>query len=369
MKMRSISRFKKTIIISGAAAALLAVGAVIFFTRDKNTVNFKYGKVEDVVKNAGSVLGNTYQNFTLPDDFELCFDEKLYTFTAIRDAKADPEEKIRELSQKLYGEVPDNISPYDSRSYDAEMNVNGESVDFIYYTSNTFGFGYGRNLSLSSIDGCEKYLLGYDSIDGVSYRLADGDMKVSEAVDLAYKHIKENLMEFLPSNSDVKARTVTVFKSEKNDYCYCLTFENVFEGVPISSVGQICPDEEFMRPQYIECWIYRTDRVEYTWNKYYLNIKDKEQVKKIITLESALEHLEKELAPYSSYKFLDISLEYCSRANESNADEFDFRPMWCFTVQSMIGNNANTDLRKVIYLDAVTGEIFCYNSETGQFVF
>ena len=366
MKRRCI---KKKIIIGGVVIAVLSAVLVLIFTREKNNQAYEYANVQKAIDSADNVLGNTYQNFTLPDDFEICCDEKLYTFTASRDIKVDQTEKIRELSQKLYGKIPDEISPYEAEGYTAQLNTKEEIVDFLYYSTNTFFVGYGRSSGLSNYNGYEKYLLGSDNIDGVSYKLEDGDMQVLEAVDMAHRYIKENLMGFLPNNSDVKPKAVSVFKSDKNNSCYCVTFENVFEGVPISSVGGIIPYDEFMRPQYIECWIYRRDRVEFTWNKYYLNIKDKEQVKEIITLESALRHLEKELAPKSNYEFLDITLEYCSKASDTNAAEFDYRPMWCFTVDSMIGTNANPNPRTVIYLDAISGEIFCYNDKTNEFVF
>ena len=362
---------RKIILISIPVAVLIAAAIIYMVSKQPQNENFEYGKVEKVLEEADKVLENKYERFTLPDEIDVGPAKNAYIITTTEDVEEDIQEKTRKLSRKLYGVEPENIILDEShtKNCEAEVQVGDDIACFFYYVGGTFGCGFGYNTELADYYAEKAYLLGSDKTEGVSYKLKDGEMSVDGAVDMAYNYIKDNLMEFLPNNSDIKPVSVSVFKANETDYCYCVKLENVIEGIPVSSSGMAVPEEYTLFPQVVECWIYRGDRVEFFWNSYHRMIGEKEKVGKIITLESAFENLDKELAPNINYKFLNISLKYCCRTEDNNSSEFEYRPTWCFVTASYNGTNAMLNPQVVVYVDAVSGEIYCFDGNTGRFVF
>ena len=86
-------------------------------------------------------------------------------------------------------------------------------------------------------------------------------------------------------------------------------------------------------------------------------------------LESALSYLEDYLAPYGEYKISNISLEYCSKDNGDNGNSFTYHPTWCFTINKYQTNVYQLEPKRVLYLDAINKEVFCWDDVQFEFIF
>ena len=103
-------------------------------------------------------------------------------------------------------------------------------------------------------------------------------------------------------------------------------------------------------------------------------VLDKQPLAKLITLESALAHAEKKLAPLEVYNIERVTLEYCAKEKAlsqiGDNPEFEYHPMWCLTVSESEQCGITPPLQKtVLYIDALTGDVMLWDDDKGEFLF
>ena len=402
---------------------ILLVAVILFFvfgrdkdklddTKEYNEIGLEIKPVADAVSEAKNVIGNTYQNLTLPDDFEIVCGDTLYNMTEYRmpeDNNVNAKERCMDLVDTYLGESYDKsridveFDEPDGTRYSVyyERDVSIEGIDFeniteeellelekklredeyscIYaqsdgYINVLYSWNTGDSwLEIASIKP-DVYIIGKDNIDGVSYNISGTQYSLSDAVEFATKKITSDYMKFFPGCDGVVPYAVYVFTNEKGESFYMISFEWLFQGTPAINDGELInldADGMYLYPCQVE--IIEPDKISYL-TMFAPFPTEKQEVEKIITLEAALLHLEDTLSPNSNYKITEVGLKYC-RYREP-LDEFgepapqrSVRPYWCFTVGTGNSMWGTYSPRKVIYVDAQNGDIYCYNSMSGEFEF
>lgn len=411
-------RNKRTRLIIACITVVVLIAVILFFvfgrdkdktddTKEYNEIGLEIKPVADAVSEAKNVIGYKYENFTIPDDFEIICGDTLYNMTEYRmpeDNNVNAKERCMDLVDTYLGES------YDKSRIDEEINRPDGTIYSVYYEKDVFLDGidfetiteeellelekklkedehysiyaqsdgyinvlYSWNTAESWADIAflepDVYIIGKDNIDGVSYNISGTQYSLSDAVEFATEKITSDYMKFFPGCDGVVPYAVYVFTNEKGESIYEMSFEWLFQGTPAMNDGylnNLDADAMYLYPCTVE--IIEPDKIAQI-DMFAPFPTEKQEVEKIITLEAALSHLEDTLSPNSNYKITDISLKYC-RYHEGEGDpEHEVRPYWCFTVGTGGSKWGWYSPRKIIYVDAQSGAIYCYNSMKGEFEF
>ncbi len=371
---------------------ILLVAVILFFvfgrekdklddTKEYNEIGLEIKPVADAVSEAKNVIGNTYQNLTLPDDFEIICGDTLYDMISYTNPDVDPRMICKDVAKIYFGDSFDESLLKEryflehNGLYSATYDVNPQ--DNASYTINTQDDGYvGINLNnedrpVSDFDLSDPdiYIIGKDNIDGVSYSLSGNLYSIKDAIEYVTETFTSDYMSYFPGIDGIVPYGVYVFNDGNGESFYVLTFEMLYEGTPASGDGYINDVSAHAMPKY-SCKFEMGAPGEIAKLLIYAPMpNEKREVEKIITLETALEHLEDTLSPNSNYKITELGLKYC-RYHEGEGDpEHEVRPYWCFTVGTGGSKWGVYSPRKVIYVDAQNGDIYCYNSMSGEFEF
>lgn len=348
---------------------ILGIILIVIFKSKNEKEKSIYVSISDAVKTATDVVGNQYQNLEIPDNIDIDGIEKAYIISANRSSKeTDIRSQLDKLSIAYTGQKPDTV-------YQSEDNVNtmiGEITGKYYLeysSSNTFhAYRLSDWRAEEEREPTEVFDLNKDDITSVSYKVANQDYLLSEAVACAEDFINNNLLQFMPNDTELKLSKAYVFKSGSN-YFYCFSGVHYIEGIPLSTVGTGSTDEAHMNGVDFRIYIDEPNIIGEIRNFRYPYFTNKEEVKEIVSLESALSYLEDYLAPYGEYKISNISLEYCSKDNGDNGNSFTYHPTWCFTINKYQTNVYQLEPKRVLYLDAINKEVFCWDDVQFEFIF
>ncbi len=357
---------KKIIALSVLTAAALMIGGVlIYHFNNKDNSVIEYASVEAVIKDADSVIGTEYENIKLPKELNIDISGDIYLISADYSKNCEKKEKLTELAQLM---IPGQKIEISEDGSDCIVGKS-ENASIWYYDDSTFAYAREElTIPTNQLKDGKKYIIGKDSLDD-KYVLNGENYSIKEAVDYAEGFAKDKLMPFLVNDSGLKAESACAFKVDEQNYWIYVQLTHYIEGCPVSTSGSVINDGPYMRPQQLVITIDGRDQICHIENNYYANIIKKEKIDKIVTLASALKHLEKELAPGSNYSISNISLCYCARINDIGSKEFEYRPMWCFTVSDFASDNIDINPRKTIYVDAQNGEVSCFSDFEKAFVF
>ena len=388
-----------------------------------------FDTVENATKNAASVLGNKYQNIVLPESIDIPAANRAYTMSASRyadEGAVDTEELLKEFAQIYVGEEPEFIFPqgletvevaeaslkykgippedYDKyidyealerekekEIYDPDKSLAGTSIGKFHLEMFSGGTFYGYKVSdwiyrLSNDYASYVYDLRNDDIEGVSFKVAEEDYPLTDALRLAEDFVRNDLMPIMKNDTDVKARAIYVYENfgiegdentrgySEGNYRYIITFDHIIDGLPLSKAGSGQTREEHMAGSDFTVTIAVPGEISEVGNKMYPYVREKQECEKIITLESALAHAEKVLAPFETYNVKEISLEYCAveegvTGYQPNTS-FEYRPMWCLVVAKYPAHYwYQPELRRVLYIDALDGTVRLWDDSTESLLF
>ena len=364
-----------------------------------------FDTVENVTKNAASVLGNKYQNIVLPKSIDIPIASEAYTFSASRETDdADVSALLDEFTMDYVGEKPEIVHPSGiiPKGFDAAISrrlglepsyeepdpeeqqpdidpkycLVADGIDRYHiemYSSRTI-FAYlfsDWHYSYLSDYSSAVYDLASDSIDGISYKVAEQDYPIDEAVSYAEEFMHDTLMKYLINDDAVKPEKVYVFDLKNDNKAYYISLRHYIGDLPVSSSGE----GEMMQPHMAGCELYlaveEPGKIGKISNSRYFSVSDKQKIDKLITLESAIAHAESVLAPFEVYKVKKISLEYCAREDSCGKQSgYEYHPMWCLTLwESDQHNPYFLEQRKILYVDAVTGAVMLWDDAQHQMIF
>lgn len=378
---RKLKPQQKLVIVIVVLLAILAVAGIIihiysqrYLRFDKND-RFEYLPVKEAVAQAEKVEGREYQNFTIPENIDITAGDKLFTFTSyskggMSDQNSYAKKKVIELSKAFAGQEPLETENFTAGGY---YGFIGERYFFEYHSSDSFTASDDdvmREYCVDAQDEYEKvYKIGVDDISSVSYKLAGKDYSIQEALDFCTDYINNELAPFFQDDITTKPYAVYVMPNTKGEYYYSIIYNLVYKGTEFSNFGRASMAEDFMMETYFHIEI-AGDGLVNTCSVHSSRFrKDEKEVREIISLESALDYLEDYLAQYSGYEMTDISLQYCTRRDDIFIDEAETRPMWVFTVSEYPSRYGDWSLGRYIYLDAISGDVFCYDSSKVDFIF
>ncbi len=373
-----ILKNKNTRILLVVALLLIVIAAVILYLI---LGRGKYGNdglerkpVAEAVSEAKNVLDNTYENFTLPDDFVIVCGDKLYDITvnSCNNADNDAKKLAFDLATAFSGVTVDESNMSEvyhqdvpniySGVYEEHMfSTQGDGYYNILATAEEYGF-HNRNFDH---DNPKEYIIGKDTIEGISYNVGGEEYLLTDALNFVTDEFNTKYKSFCPGCDGITPYGIYVFSTtDTGESYYVIAFELIYKGTPLMKEGYV--EDLFNEGIFgfvCEFQIQKPNDCS-SFTIYPPYPTEEREIKEIITLESALEHLEINLAPNSNYEISEISLKYCRYFENTNATTMSTSPYWCFTVQTGGSERGYYSPRKVIYVDAQSGDIYCYNSIT-----
>ena len=375
MKRKQIILVISFICLSLIAVIILAVLVINHFKVKERQVeerpllaNYELASVSEATRSAQDVIGNTYQNIVLPDKIDVAAIDKAYIYTVTRDGEYDPRERLKTLCKLFTGEEADESKievPYENsdetRIETDDYYVSGQNTNSLFaYMIDELRMDFEETPYI-------QYDLEKDDISGISYQVAGEQYSIEDACSYTEKFFDKIIEGMIPESVDVELRKVFVCRKEDDNF-YWVTGQLYIDGLPLSSSGCGASESAHFFGVDFRAALWRPNQIGEIRNFRYPYFKDKEEVEEIVTLESALSYLEKYLAPLGKYEVSKVSLEYCAKEMGSE-DEFEFHPMWCLVVREYPWNSYMPAPKRALYVDAVTGEIYCWDDNMQSFVF
>lgn len=360
--------------VCAAAAIGCIIVAVYFLCANKNdkTDELETKDIETAISEAKDFGGKKYQNLSLPESINIPQTDSIYKLTVTSRGSSDPKEGLNKLCMALAGKEPTDIKEKDNG---ASTSVNGEyqaefysSGSFLYAKSpedpdNPWG-EYDTDTVTASYD------LEKDDISGISYDLGGKQYSLSDALSLAEKTVTEKLSSLLKWDTQTKAKEIVVYESAERGHYYYVTFEHYVDRIPILRAGSGDPLDPRVFPSRLDIHIHDPNVATVVSNYAYTELVDKQPVKEIVTLGSALKKIEKELAPEKVYEIKDVRLEYAAVDTViGGSDKKEYHPAWCFIISNQARDTIMPDPKEILIFDAVTGDISLWNDRDMQFVF
>lgn len=114
-------RNKKTRLMIACITVVVLIAVILFFvfgresdktddTKEHNEIGLEIKPVADAVSEAKNVIGNKYENFTIPDDFEIICGDTLYNMTEYRnpsDNSVDVKKRCKDIAKVYFGDLYD----------------------------------------------------------------------------------------------------------------------------------------------------------------------------------------------------------------------------------------------------------------------
>lgn len=336
-------------------------------------------------------------------------------------------EKLKEYCEFFFGDYNEEYSGFDS--YDGgfdtrdEIRVNGvrytvferisdhmeeiENEDFhinwfvyiepykrnyLWYTPSTMKYPFDLNKggaatilkesgkgALPFMDGesefaweerVARYFNDGTNYDDVTYRLADGDYSIGEAID----YFTETFWEALPFDPEDKqpylVRYVDVYQMTDDTYAYFIRFspiigapiplERVVIGTYIAPMDGASPEPNEFSISCQALMIKKNDiDMARDFQPLYGTHEAGEEITKIIPLKKAINIVSQKLTKNVNFNVVEVDLIYHGK-NAPNSDTATvLRPTWLIRLY-----NPNDDNYYVTYVDAVTGDFSVYNYTT-----
>lgn len=263
-------------------------------------------------------------------------------------------------ADKIYGCVSDN-------GFIAVLKPDAFDISFSYNEPNVKIYHIDRGDDLSDV-----------------YQLKNGRCSIEEAVDYINNWFATEYKTFA-SDYDYNVKTVIV-REHEDYYLFEITVEVFYHGIPLDSITMISDTDEKNQAMYMK---YTSNKIEiqminvnqidsFTNCTGILEPIETEIVDECISLESALRYCEKTFTDFKDVTISDIGLKYITSpvydyiGNESIMQNpysagitVNSHPVWEFIIdvepsEFLRDGEKNTygDVRKYIYIDIITGELF-----------
>ncbi|MBR6100869.1 MAG: hypothetical protein IKP95_00400 [Ruminococcus sp.] len=323
-------------------------------------------------KGAELLMGQAFEQFIMPDTFEIPQITQLYELT-VNTAAADID---RERLQKLFSDfVGEGYDPQRFIVIGSDLGYmysgEGENAAFCKYQGNSFLL---TNFALfPDGEGSRNIWSGFTGIN--SDEVIDlGELQTSVGQQAAFFDKKLNeLFEGILDPFEIKAGYFDVISDGGISADCALTLE----GIPLQAwetglqmqLASIDPakrsgSEEYFANFGVSAVLLGGEQFGLISVSSVPRLLEKRELSSVISLQRAVGILQTELDNDTAYTFSDVSLMYTglitappdaanARQQEAYAAEpVTLRPMWCFFIES--GNDTRRDCIKV---DAVTGEV------------
>lgn len=333
-----------------------------------------------------------------PSIYEKLFDKNFISESGYESIEQLP--KLEEDSNEQYTFFFNNASVVEGVSYIDYGSASSE----LEYTTSLFvgksGFIYYENdydllneYGYKNIYNCSKTIPEndyFDLVNGESY-------SVNSAFEFADNYISE-ILHFMDSDFEYHPSYIDIKATDDNKNVFEIDFQKYYEGIPFTDgiIGFYDDGSKRTKPMYYCAAMYSPDRLTKLSVPYGLEeiVSSDEIVEPIISLESAFDILNSELAPNIKLEISDIKMMYYNEYDASDVEEamllyekdeemtkeqdlaagfpelvggreYTCYPVWAFTIENEplkndSGNYSNACSNDYIYLNVQTGEIINY---------
>lgn len=210
--------------------------------------------------------------------------------------------------------------------------------------------------------------------DDISYNVGGEDYRLSDAVAFTDSRLATITDKYLGGNKPVLCAAAVVHSPQADEYSYLLKYYNTYEGVRLGEIGDASPYYDYTWGKYLFFEIRHKDRFYIALNRS-CEIKDKKEAENIIPLSEA----EKLAADVLAQKF-DVTVTECELKyvciTHYDTEERSYTPMWAFKFGSA-GDAPDPDRdgyqymvdpfeQDEFYVDAITGDYYYYQKESGR---
>ena len=250
-------------------------------------------------------------------------------------------------------------------NYSLPLDLTGDNAD---YTDNAYGY---RAIDLGTP--VETFHLPADDISNVTYRLADGEMPLREAVSYTEQHIKKDYYFVGSDLLDYYVSEVQVRQLQENVYYYQFRIQASYQGVRLNKDGgvELGTDDEETDPLANTVFgtehkasMFQKNSLDFIWSSChsYEAAEIQETYKEFISPEDACELLSQEISGKNTFRVDVIELLYQTEFQYESEEKREYgyiqsvycHPVWHFTIK----NPGISGYENIYFdVDALTGEI------------
>lgn len=197
-----------------------------------------------------------------------------------------------------------------------------------------------------------------------SFKLADGEMKICDAVKFFENYINNApISTGLQRNMRTSVYNVIVLKINENTYGYCFATRGQFQGVNYEPVVYGSMSAYSYDPIGGEALMIRSDDVDYIRGFYGTSWTfDVKECKSVVPVETAVKIISENLSENVTFEVDTVEFVYVQRYVKDEQGHIDIdtyeshkTPAWRITM-----HNANDNLEYMCYVDATDGSNFRY---------
>lgn len=215
------------------------------------------------------------------------------------------------------------------------------------------------------------------------YPTASGDWSPREAAEYAEKVANEQWSQFEPDFT-FEAYAVYLYENDDGTYFTEVALEKLYKGFNFND-GMISNDkgindkglyDKYWNGHHLRILFYGKEQLSILWNGYGIkSVVNSDPIEKIITPQTAMRIVSKELSNETVFSFSELSLRYVMewdgefinteevyRDPETAGQEHIARPMWIFKkydADSSLSATSHVHMTMIL-VDAITGEMYSY---------
>lgn len=349
----------------------------------KETDSFEKTRISQLYDGYEELQGKKYSGFTLPQIIEKPTFDSLYRFPDRRGGSEIPseEENTIKLFKRCFGDK------YDNNALDVNENWDKSKTYSLFLPDGTgavvlHGFPVSiikdpsGNLLTSNFELLNTYT---GSERDKTVELRDGRCTTGELLDGIGKCLERDI---LPSIGGFDIYPLSIHNCKNSDgICYAeIEYGIKYKGIPLEDKSAMFISQQRSGYQVITSYsistlsvvtAYRTDYSVFssTFSDQYPLV---EELSEAISLDSAVQLLQKELAPNINLEFDSVELKYCCKITAPTLTVTDkdkdsqiladygeiktafFEPTWCFYYRKSYDGNS---IQEAVKVNAITGEI------------
>jgi hypothetical protein len=333
---------------------------------DKSDLSNKlqYDTIDNIFPTIDQVKKGSYSNLSFPSDFSINKPAEIgqMEFTVIsefdKNYKEICKDFIGEYDKKYLAVTPPRSSPsgylYDDKNKLIHLTIGNDGLYFYY--NNEVSAEYIWNSTNTVI----KKIFLQTPYEDVSYHLKDGDMKISEVIELANSYVKDKMQKY-SKDITLLPYDVIIYQKKDGNYLYNVEFNSSYKGLYFTNLFYQPND---VKTKYTS--IFLTDIIidsksgpSALDNPYIFKYnKTREKYEKIVTFECATKIVEKLLSSYTKYKVQCVSLETRLIQKGGQDDQgacfagmvYETKPCWVFYLDRKHGKEI------AVIVDCETGE-------------
>lgn len=339
---------------------LAAVMAAACFLTSCSSKIIEFDNVNSILN--GKEMQEKYEHLNFSDEYEIEIPDGLYIYNvSTNNVDMTNDNKIRAISQIITASDDfDNSINKEDDIVTEKSNDNGGTI-IIKNNSKDMELTVSKNGTIIIEKESSELLsiLNDESnrskcVFANSKNISEKYKKLLEKADVASEKLSK-----IYGNFKLKAQTITEFKAE-NKYYYEITYAMTIDDLSVNPFGIFSDDNVIFSEHNTRIYLDGDENVNVIYSDALISYTKDKEISKAVTLQSALNYIDKELAPNYDIDIRSVSLEYARLNYEKR-----FIPVWDIEFSDGTENIQNynrifinvEDGKAYSYIDGIISEI------------